>query len=215
MKDQWIEWLQDKQRHFFYGVTFVVASFFVAFQLFGKFHKPQKKAALVQNEVFENWLVQGEAFDKLEEAIANHPELETKFGAKVADRFIVQNEGDKAEPFAENVFQRILKQTPEHALFAKGSLMIAKGELSQALAESNALQERLDEDTLLYGFNLVRIASLYRALEMAQEEHEALQKLDTYLQTHEKTKEVLTECFQEGELTLTDYIKERASKFAP
>ncbi len=209
MKDQWVEWLQDKQRHFFYGVTLVVASFFIAFQLFGKFHKPSQNPALVTSKVFEKWLVQGEAFDKLETAIQENPELETKFGAMIADKFIVQNEGEKAEPFAESVFQRVLKQTPEHTAFARGSLLIAKGELQEALIGSVALKERLDDDTLLFGFNLVRIASLCRALDTPTHEYEALQELESYLETHEKAATVLTECFHEGDVTLADYIKER------
>jgi len=172
MKDQWIEWLQDKQRHFFYGVTLVVAAFFIAFQLFGKFHKPSKNPAIATSQAFEKWLVQGEAFDKLEAAIQENPKLETKFGAMIADKLIVQNDGEKAEAFAESVFQRILKQTPEHTAFAHGSLLIAKGELQKALTESVALKERLDHNTLLFGFNLVRIASLCRSLEAPSQENQ-------------------------------------------
>jgi len=209
MKDQWIEWLQDKQGHFFYGVILVVAAFFLAFQLFSKFHNPRQKPAFVTGQVFEKWLVQGEAFDKLETAIKENPELETKFGAMIADKLIVQNEGDKAEPFAESVFQRVLKQTPEHTAFARGSLLIAKGELQEALLESVALKERLDDDTLLFGFNLVRIASLCRVLDSPNREYEALEALENYLSTHEKAATVLTECFHEEDVTLADYIQER------
>lgn len=208
MKDQWIAWLEDNQRNFFYGIIMVVALFFIAFQLFGALHKPSRPAGRV-NETFQKWLVQGEAFDKLESAIKEHPELESKFGAIIADKFIVQNEGDKAEPFAENVFQRVLRQTPEHTTFAKGSLLIAKGELQEALKQSLALKSQLDQETLLYGFNLVRIATLHRVLENSQEEKLALQELEDYMKAHEKAASVLAECFHEEDHTLFDYILER------
>ena len=211
MRDQWIEWLQEKQRHFFYGVILVVATFFLAFQLFGKFHKPARNHYFTADQAFEKWMHQGEAFEKLEIALSHHPELETKFGALIADKFIGQNEGDKAQPFAQNVFSRVLKQTPEHTAFAEGSLLIAKGNFRDALSRSISLKDRLGENTLLYGFNLVRIASLYRALELRDQEIASLEDLERFMQRNISIKEILNECFCEGELTLVDYISQRKS----
>lgn len=211
MKDQWIEWLQDNQRRFFYGVTLVIATFFVAFQIFGKFHKPARQKTLAPKHSFEKLLVQGEAFDKLEEVIKQNPELETKFGAMIADKFIVQNDGERAQPFAEVVFQRVLKHTPEYAAFARGSLLISKGRFQDALVEAVSLKKELNHDTLLFGFNLVRIASLCRALEAPVAECEALDELKLFMESYEKAATVLTECFHEGEVTLLDYIHDRKS----
>lgn len=210
MRDQWIEWLQDNHRRFFYGVTLVVASFFLAFQVFAKYHKTARsKPPAVLQETFENWLVQGEAFEKLEEALKRTPELETRLGAMIADKFIVQNDGQRAEPFAEGVLRRVLRQTPEHAMFAHGSLLIAKGELENALTEALSLKEQLDQSTLLYGFNLVRIASLSRALECFAAEQTVLEELETFMQAHQSAASILMECFHEGTTTLVDYIHER------
>jgi hypothetical protein len=209
MKDQWLDWLQDKQRHFFYGITLVVASLFIAFQVFGKFHKPRINRYLIVNQAFEKWMHQGEAFEKLENALKANPELETKFGAFIADKLIVQNEGDKAQEFADSVFKRVLKQTPEHTIFAQGTLLISKGDLHQALTSAITLKGDLDHSSLLYGFNLVRIASLYRALETRDEEITALEELETYLQGNEKITPILLQCFHEGDLTLSDYISHR------
>jgi len=209
MKDQWIDWLQDKQRHFFYGVIFVLASLFVAFQAFGKFHNPTTSNYLLVNQAFEKWMYQGEAFEKLESALKENPELETKFGALIADKFLVQNDPDSAQAFADNVFKRVLNQTPEHTTFAQGSLLIESGDLRQALTSSLTLKADIDHSTLLYGFNLVRIASLARALHSEGQEQSALEELETYMQTYEKVSSVLTECFHEGNLTLTDYISHR------
>lgn len=209
MRDQWIEWLQEKQRHFFYGVIVVVATFFLAFQTFGKFHKPMRHHYYTANQAFEKWMVQGEAFEKLEAALRHHPELETKFGVLIADKFIGQSEGDKAQPFAESVFNRVLKQTPEHTAFAESSLLIAKGNFREALSQSISLKNRLNENTLLYGFNLVRIASLYRALELRDQEIASLDDLERFMQQNQGVKEILNECFCEGDLTLVDYITQR------
>ncbi len=212
MRDQWIEWLQGKQRHFFYGVTLVVATFFIAFQAIGRMHAPPKAKFLAANQAFEKWLNLGEGFDKLERALAVHPELETKFGARVAERFIVQNEADKAEPFANRVLARVGKQSPGHAAFAEGSLLIAKGDLPEALKQSVSLKSELKEDSLLYGFNLVRIASLCRALHVQDQEAASLKDLSTYMEKNHDESLMLTECFHEGDITLTDYIAKRKSE---
>ncbi|MDN3506133.1 MAG: hypothetical protein P0S96_02785 [Simkaniaceae bacterium] len=209
MKDQWIDWLQDKQRHFFYGIIITLASLFIAFQAFGKFHKPATSNYLFVNQAFEKWMYQDEAFEKLETALHQNPELETKFGALIADKFLVQKSPDQAQPFADNVFQRVLNQTPEHTAFAQNSLLIEKGKLPEALTSSLALKTNLDPNTLLYGFNLVRIASLSRALDSSPQEQSALTELETYLHTNAKATTILTECFHEGNLTLTDYITHR------
>ena len=209
MKDQWLDWLQERQRHFFYGITFVVAALFVAFQVFGKFHKPFTSQYLIANQAFEKWMLQGEAFEKLEHALKDNPELETKFGVLIADKFIAQNEGEKAQNFADNVFKRVLKQTPEHTIFAQGSLLIANKDFRQALTSAVTLKGDLDKTSLLYGFNLIRIASLYRALDTPDQELAALEELETYMHNNEKTSSVLIQCFHEGDLTLNDYISHR------
>lgn len=211
MKDQWLDWLQEKQRHFFYGITIVVASLFIAFQTFGKFHKPKQSRFWVTYNSFEKGMLQGEAFEKLKRAIKDNPDLETKFGAQIADAFIAQNEGEKAEPFADKVFKRVKKQSPNHAEFAEGSLLISKGDFQNALSKAVTLNEKLDQGSLLYGFNLVRIASLYRVLETPDKEIAALQELENYMKMNQKASSILLQCFQEGDLTLEDYITYRKS----
>lgn len=215
MKDQWLDWLQEKQRHFFYGITIVVASLFIAFQTFGKFYKPKQNRFWVTYNAFEKGMLQGEAFEKLKRALRDNPELETKFGAQIADAFIAQNEGEKAQPFADKVLQRVKQQTPEHAEYAEGSLLISKRDFTNALSKAITLKDKLDHESLLYGFNLIRIASLYRVLETPDKEVAALQELENYMQKNQKASAVLMECFHEGELSLQDYITHRKETLYP
>lgn len=209
MKDQWIDWLQEKQRHFFYGITIVVTSLFIAFQVFGKFHKPKNRRYQIAYHAFDKWMLQGEAFEKLQKALKDNPELETKFGAQIADAFILQSEIDKAQPFADSVLNRVRKHTPEHTAFAEGSLLITKGEFQQALVNALSLKANLDQSSLLYGFNLVRIASLCCILENPDQEISILKELETYMETNKKASSILVQCFHENELTLADYIHHR------
>ena len=209
MQDQWVGWLQANRRHFFYGVLFTIALFFIAFQVYEKFHKPSRGHYLTINRLFEKWLANGEAFDKLELALRTHPDLEAKFGAAIAEKFITQEQGDKAEPFATNVFERIMKHIPEHTAFAEGSLLISKKQYKDALANAISLQARIDENTLLYGFNLIRIASLYRALDLQDQELASLDDLEHYLKTHTDASTILNKCFCEGQINLSDYITQR------
>lgn len=209
MKDQWIDWLQDRQRHFFYGIGIIIAVFFIAFQAAGKIHKQGTSSYLAANQAFENWMLKGEAFNKLESILKKHPELETKFGALIADKFIAQNEEDKAKEFADKIFARVLKQTPGHVAFAESSLLIAKNNFRDALIQSIALKESINENSLLYGFNLVRIASLYRILNAHEQEVATLQDLEQYMRSNENAATILTESYKEGNITLADYIIER------
>lgn len=212
MKDQWIGWLQDKQRHFFYAIGLVIATLFIAFQLAGKFHKQGINRYLVADQAFETWMLKGEAFDNLETTLRKHPELESKFGALIADKFFTQNEGERAEEFADKVFARVLKQTPGHVAFAEGSLLIAKNQFRDALVHAVALKESLGENSLLYGFNLVRLASLYRILDAREQEKSTLEDLRSYMERNANAASILTESYKEGNITLADYIIERTSK---
>lgn len=209
MKDQWLDWLQEKQRHFFYGLTVVVASLFVAFQLFGKFHAPKKSKYLLAIRDFEKWLSSGESFDKIETALREHPELETKFGALIANQFIVNHQGDQAEKYAKAVLNRVQKHLPEHASFAEGSLTIAKGQLEEALKSSLSLRQKTDSHSVLYGFNLLRIASLYRELNNHPQEVSTLTELEEFLSHNEKASHALNQSFQQNNITLSDYISHR------
>lgn len=212
MKDLWLDWLQEKQRNFFYGVAAVVVLFFVAFQLFEKFHTSEPRNYLSTNLAFEKWLLHDKDFNEVEEALKSNPDLESKFGALIANKFIVRNEGNRAQPFAEEVFDRVLQKIPEHTEFAKGSLLISKGSLKEALNHSISLHHRLKKDSVLYGFNLFRISSLYRALGDRPSEVISLGQLEHFMETNMKASTILTECFSEGEATLLNYIAQRKSK---
>ncbi|MBS0628648.1 MAG: hypothetical protein JSS30_00305 [Verrucomicrobia bacterium] len=212
MKDLWIDWLQEKQRHFFYGVFIVVAVFFISFQIYQKFQKPVATNYHAANLIFEKWVLDNKDFAELEKALASHPDLESKFGALIADKFIVSNRGDQAKPFAEKVFERVLRQTPEHTAFAEGSLLISEGKLSDALTHSLVLSSRLDTSSLLYGFNLLRLASLYRALGDRAEELASLAQLELFLKSNPKAGAILERCFSDGQHSLSDYLIHRSSQ---
>jgi hypothetical protein len=211
MKDQWIEWLQEKQRNFFYGIALVVVVFFATFQIVQKFHKPAPSNYLSANLAFERWIVHDKDFENLEKALTAHPDLNAKFGALIADKFIARNQGDKAKTFADAVFERVVKQIPEHTAFAENSLLISQGKLTEALTQSLTLKERLDKSSLLYGFNLLRLASLYRALDDHTQELASLEHLEQYLNSNPKANSILQQCFSEGKLTLNSYISQRKS----
>lgn len=212
MKDLWIEWLQEKQRNFFYGVALVVVIFFTTFQLVQKFNKPKPTNYLSANLAFERWMIHDKDFESLETALSTHPDLNSKFGALIADKFIARNQGDKAKTFADGVFERVIEQTPQHTAFAESSLLISQGKLSEALTQSLALKERLDQSSLLYGFNLFRLASLYRALDNHVQEIAALEQLEQYMQSNPKGGTILQQCFSEGKLTLSNYISQRVDR---
>jgi len=211
MKDQWIEWLQAKQRHFFYGVTFVIAAVFIGVQSYGKLHKSNTQKYFSTHQAFQEWMEGGEAFDRLEAALKQQPELASKYAAQVVEKLMADNQPEKTEGLAANIFERALKQAPEYASFSETSLAIAKGKLEDALIQATSLKKNLNETSVLYGFNLIRVASLHRALKQGTSELTALQDLQIYLETHEQEKALMSKCFHEGEMSLEDYLIQRIS----
>ena len=71
------------------------------------------------------------------------------------------------------------------------------------------IKGQLEQSSLLYGFNLIRIASLSRALKTSDQEIAALEELETYMRDNKQESSILIKCFQEGSLTLADYISHR------
>jgi len=100
----------------------------------------------------------------------------------------------------------LLKPSPEHTSYAEGSLLISQGNLTQALDHSAALGNRLEKDSLLYGFNLFRLASLHRALNHSAEERASLEELQAFIEQNPKAHAVLEQSFSKDQNSLSDYI---------
>lgn len=133
-----------------------------------------------QEDVYDAWIKDPQVDEESLQALRK-AKLPSELYAQVASRLVFQNEGQKAEGFAKNSLQHLRKGLPEYAEFAEGGLLIASGKMEDALRHSLQLKQRLDEQgkaqSLLYGYTLVRLASLARELKADVTEYNAeLQK---------------------------------------
>jgi hypothetical protein len=114
----------------------------------------------------------------------------------------------------------LVKQgAPYHARYAKTTQLIEKRDYAKALKEARALRVALEGDKqlwnegqsgrVLYAFNLLRIAQLQREIGTPQEESLALSDLEMVAVTDQETAQLLEQSFRIGEVSLSDYIKNR------
>lgn len=203
MQESLVDWFREKQNYFFYGFLFLAVVIFGYFKF-----SPRKENTnfLSVEKAYHHWEKTGENLDELETVLNHHPELETKFGALIAERFLLQGDGLAAKPFAEAVFRRISRHIPEHVEFAEGSVLIAQGKISEVLQQSLALKERLSKDLFLYGCTLVRIAGLSQELHNKDQEFAILQELEDFLTSKTTAAIQLMNCFSHEKTTFQDYI---------
>lgn len=164
------------------------------------------------------------ALKRLEVLLAHHPETRPSYDGVIAEELLIQGKVDEAKPFIERTFQRVKPTLEKHYLsYAKTSLLLAEGQLKEALQEAHALKEDMlkairEEKTpsfggVLYAFNLIRIALTERELKHLPEEKKAWSELSQLSKgTHEipisreEMNRVMTHFDDEG-AKLDEFIK--------
>jgi hypothetical protein len=118
------------------------------------------------------------------------------------------------------------KEVPYHALFGKTSVLISNGDLKNALQEALSLKETMEKNEFLFKeysilniYNLMRIASLYRSLNMPNEELASLNELESYISLNIKalpstTQNLLENSLKDKDITFFDYIHYRKSELS-
>ena len=129
---------------------------------------------------------------------------------------IAQNE--KAS--CERALKKIKELSPTFARFAANTLSIHRKEYPLALVEAKELKLRLqknqeDRASLLYQFNLLRIAFLEMELGNSLSEQECWKELLKEKEEHPKEWSLLQSCFQKEDLTLQDFIQSRLVAASP
>ncbi len=177
-------------------------------------------------------------FEELEKPLSANPELEIQFGSLIAQRCLILNDYKKAETYAKAALHRTRKLLlPYYSSFSKNSCLIAKGEFRSALAEAKKLREemRLDEQFwksrdpivrsghLLYAYNLLRIATLEKEVGSVEGELAAWNEFlseagwgdvaPSFIADPEAY-EMLAQVFQDGGVSLKDFIHARKQQLA-
>lgn len=149
--------------------------------------------------LYENWL-QDPQSDEETLQVLQSAALSSGQSAYIAQQLIAQGEGKKAEPFAKIPLNHLHSVLPEYAEFAENGLKVASGKFEEAFTCALHLKEQLQmqgkEETLLYGFNLLRLMSLTRQLQ--KEDTQVIQELEKFLASGNESAHLLGRAIPEG-----------------
>lgn len=152
--------------------------------------------------------------EQLQAIMERHPELKPKYEGSLAQTLLVTGQIPQAKIFIDDIFKRT---EPDHLKlyqhYTEASLLIGQGKYPEALDHAKKLKETLDQqgadaNSVLYGFNLVRLALLYQQAGQSQEELKIWDDLENQSQA---MKGILTvaQAFQIGNASLSQYAEER------
>lgn len=153
-----------------------------------------------------------EAFQKLQEILKARPELNAKYDGLLAQTLINRNNLQEAEVYAKRTLTRTdSDHLPFYTDYSETTLLICNQQYQEALIKALQLkQQMVDSNHQGYGntlfvFNLLRIAMLEQQAGTAEDELKAWQAL----KGNEKGYALLQQHFEEGGVSLANYIEAR------
>ncbi len=159
-----------------------------------------------------------EDLQKLNALIKEHPELHAKYDALIAQDLISQGKTEAALPYAQPSLKRTnTENSPFYISYAESSLLIGEKKYAEALSAALALKDLMKKDAtgnygdILYGLNIIRIGMLQKELGLAKDEAALWKEWKDYAVLNKDNPEFknLTNYFQEGKISLIDYIEVR------
>jgi hypothetical protein len=232
------DWIAEHSKTILLSFATLIVTAFCLFQLVGRFSAGNKSDYHEVHRAYKAWASQDtqdqKLFKNLEKPLNHHPELQAKFGNQIAQRLLSLGDVNKANVYAKSALARSQNlTTPYYSRFAKNTLMISQGKFAEALEEAKCLKTDLEKDdvfwesrdkvirsgTILYAYNLVRIASLERQLGSKEGELKAWDELvqnagwkdlPANLKVYDPDAySLLEQNFTQGDISLLDYIEQR------
>ncbi len=232
------EWISGHSKAILVSfLTLIVLSFCLS-QVAGKFLTGKKSDYLEVQKAFTAWAAEGNQDPIIPKSLAkplsHHPELETKFGTHIAQRLVTLGEVKNSGRLASAAIHRSHELlSPYYERFSRNTLTITQGKYALALNEAKSLRTDLEKDdafwdsrdktarsgSVLYAYNLLRIAALERQLGSKEGELAALDELignagwkdrPVNLKTYDPDAyALLAQNFKQGDVSLLDYIEQR------
>jgi hypothetical protein len=232
------DWIIEHSKTILLSFITLILLAFLLFQLMGKVSSGKKSDYLEVQKAFTAWVSQEtedhNLLKDLEKPLSRHPELQAKFGNQIAQRLLSLGDVNKADAYAKAALVRSRDLTsPYYSRFSRNTLMISQGKYLEALEEAKRLKIDLEKDdafwesrdkfirsgTILYAYNLVRIASLERQLGSKEGELKAWEELvqnagwkslPANMKTYDpEAYALLAQNFTQGDISLLDYIEQR------
>lgn len=206
------QWVIEHGKQLGYG-AFAIAALLFLLLSWSKRFSGSSSDYLKAEVAFSTWAAQDKhdlaLFKEVNDPLKRHPELAAKFGTLIAQRLLALGEAKLAQDYAQAALQRTKALLcPHHALFSQNTLLISQGRLQEALQGAYALKEKMagDASNTLFAYNLLRIAALERETGAFDKEMAAWEEVlncGAFAQ--------LSGNFQSGDVSLSDYIKQRQS----
>lgn len=192
-------------------------------------------------QIFQQWLNSpgGEgrilATQELKKHLQDIPDLQTTYAAPLFQSKLLFPESQSEIPnsWVQNILRRAHGTSSYYRKFSQHALLISEGKYREALAGAITLLDDLNKDeafwksqgslvrfgSVLYGMNLLRIASLERELGMKEEEKKTLAEVESFLHSssitfaskhqNPESSALITQSLRDGNVTIFDYIESR------
>jgi len=235
-KDSFIDWVILHAKTILLSVIGLLMALFLLYQFTGKKERGSSSDFIGANTLFQQWVSstseEKETFQKLENVLHRHPELLAKFGGLIAERCLQLQDLDGALRYAKGMSQN-QKKSSYFSQFSKTSLLIGEGKYDEALSLAKKLKTAMEEDrafwqnqtqsvrtgSLLFAFNLLRIASLERQQGSSDGERKAWEEFEKHASyasipmdvkmDHPEAYALLYQNYREQAVSLSDYISHR------
>jgi len=160
--------------------------------------------------IFNRWNgSSGKELVQLSKLLKQHPELHAKYDGRIAQKLLLCSEKGLAASFSQPIFKRVEPIFPYYTEFSRCSLLIGESRFQEALTSAQQLQHKLtaaQSCKVLSGYNLLRIAILYKAIGtnpqdelVAWRAFERTQDPDTY--------QLICQHFQKSDVSLKEFIQ--------
>lgn len=213
-----MQWILDHRKSVLFCLIFVFTLLFLSGYFFHRLTSRESHTYRSVNEacaeLFDSPTASSALLDRVVSALKKAPDLEEKLGGRVAQSFLSLHQIHRVLALSERGIKRIQELAPSHARFANNTLLIAQKEYAAALKEAKEFKAQLEQrkeerSTLLYQFNLLRIACLEMRLGHAKDEVESWRELMLEGERNPTSWTLLLRCFQKEDLSLLDFIDQR------
>lgn len=220
----WVDWVTKNKQVVLYTVLALFAVMILAFrfasskslQAESDYLQAKSDYTRLQGSVSKGNVEQSqEILTKIQYLLGKHPELNAEYDASISQLMIIEGNSAAANTYANKTFQRV-KDEPvaQYDEYAKTSLLISEGRYEDAFNKARSLKETLinegmqESSSVLYVFNLIRLAILAQQLNKPIEEKQAWADLQQYKGNVEAVLAV-QQLYKEGSTSLSHYANER------
>jgi hypothetical protein len=194
------KWAIKNKSNFIFGFVGLLALGAVGFRVMPKMQKNKAKDYFAIKSSFASWKESSQAasdseYQKLIKLVRKHPVLQANYESQIAQRLLFWKKNKEGVSFANKSLKRTDgEKLPYFQNYAKTSLLISQNIFDKALKESLLLSTKIKKDkninefSVLYKNNLLRIAVLQKKLNLSKDEITTLRELDLFIKNSKKNK---------------------------